>query len=102
MAQQSEQQFTLVKASKSRPTGEWGDDDYDVRLGDASGSVIGRIFRASQWPQYWPWFWTITARLPQRPTERGYAATCKFALKPFKQAWLNSRPHAKVSPDFYR
>jgi hypothetical protein len=43
--------FTLVKASKSRPSGEWIDDDFDVRLGDASGEVVGRIFRVPQSPQ---------------------------------------------------
>jgi hypothetical protein len=33
----------LERASASRPSGEWGEDDYDV-LGD--GAVVGRIMRA--------------------------------------------------------
>jgi hypothetical protein len=82
-----DQQLTLVKASKSRPSGEWSDDDYDVRLGDASGQVIGRIFRPPQSPQDRPWFWTITERVPQRPTDRGYAGTREDAMANFKLAW---------------
>ena len=30
----------------SRGGGHWSPDDFDVRLGDAGGKVIGRIFRA--------------------------------------------------------
>jgi hypothetical protein len=33
------------------------------------------------------WFWTITARLPQHPTVRGYAATRDEAMAEFKRAW---------------
>ena len=40
----------------------WDKDDYDVRLGDASGAGVGRIMRHSQAPEAQPWFWTITAR----------------------------------------
>jgi hypothetical protein len=82
-----DQQFTLVKASNSRPEGGWADDDFDVRLGDASGQVIGRIFRAPQSPKDRPWFWTITARVPQQPTDRGYAGTREDAMENFESAW---------------
>ena len=34
----------------------WDNDDYDVRLGDASGQVIGRIFRQPRAPMEQPWF----------------------------------------------
>ena len=35
----------LVSARKSRGGGHWDKDDYDVRLGHASGPVAGRIMR---------------------------------------------------------
>ena len=54
--------LVLVSARKSRGADSWDKDDYDVRLGDASGPVIGRIMRHPQAPEEQPWFWTITAR----------------------------------------
>jgi hypothetical protein len=75
----------LVHASKSRTRGQWSDDDYDVWDGNAK--VVGRIFRATTTPPGRPWFWTITERALQRPTEIGYAALCEEALAAFKQVW---------------
>ena len=37
--------LVLVSARKSRVGDHWDKDDYDVRLGDANGAVIGRIMR---------------------------------------------------------
>jgi hypothetical protein len=34
----------LKRASASRPSGEWNDDDYDVL---ADGALVGRIFKAN-------------------------------------------------------
>jgi hypothetical protein len=34
--------LTLKRASASRPSGEWNEDDFDVLCGDA---VVGRIFK---------------------------------------------------------
>ena len=42
----------LKRASASRPSGEWNDDDYDVL---ADGVVVGRIFKASAAPVGSPW-----------------------------------------------
>jgi hypothetical protein len=42
----------LKRASASRPSGEWNDDDYDVL---AEGDVIGRIFKADAAPVGSPW-----------------------------------------------
>ena len=56
--------FVLVSARKSRGADHWDKDDYDVRLGDASGPVVGRIMRHPHAPEAQPWFWTITAREP--------------------------------------
>jgi hypothetical protein len=40
-------QLFLKRASLSRPSGEWRDDDYDVL---ADGVVVGRIFKANAAP----------------------------------------------------
>jgi hypothetical protein len=37
----------LKRASASRPSGEWNDDDFDVL---ADGVVVGRIFNAAAAP----------------------------------------------------
>jgi hypothetical protein len=75
----------LVRASKSRPKSQCSDDDYAVW--DWNAKVIGRIFRAPVAPPGRSWFWTITVRLPQCPTVRGYAATREEAMEEFKRAW---------------
>jgi hypothetical protein len=51
-----EEKLILKRASASRPSGEWNDDDYDV-LSD--GKVIGRILRAAASPVGTPWMWTL-------------------------------------------
>jgi len=39
--------LTLKRASASRPSGEWSDDDYDVL---ADGEVVGRFSRYTRHP----------------------------------------------------
>jgi hypothetical protein len=75
----------LVHASKSRPSDKWSGDDYDVW--DGKAKVVGRIFRATAARPGLPWFWTITERALQRPTDFGYAATREEAMAALKQAW---------------
>ena len=77
--------LVLVRADKSRQGGPWSDNDYDVW--DGAGKVVGRVFRAPMAPRDRPWFWTITVRAPQRPTERGYAPTREDAMSVLKEAW---------------
>ena len=81
-------QLVLVSARKSRGGDHWSLDDYDVRLGNAEGKVIGRIFLHPQAPQGQPWFWTITA-LGRKASlaDRGYAASREQAMASFKEAW---------------
>jgi hypothetical protein len=40
-----EHQLFLIHANKSRPSGGWSAEDYDVRDGAADGPVIGRIYK---------------------------------------------------------
>jgi hypothetical protein len=46
----------LKRASASRSSGDWNDDDFDV-LGD--GAVVGRIFKVHAAPVGTPWMWTL-------------------------------------------
>jgi hypothetical protein len=55
-------QLFLVSARKSRGADHWDKDDYDARLGDASGAVVGRIVRHPQAPEAQPWFWLADIR----------------------------------------
>lgn len=79
----NDKHLVLISANKSRSR----DDDYDVRVGDTNGPILGRIFRAPQSPKDRPWFWTISERAPQKPTSRGYAPTREEAMADFKAAW---------------
>jgi hypothetical protein len=49
-------QLILKRASSSRPSGEWNDDDFDVL---ADGVVVGRIMKAAASPQGMSWLWTL-------------------------------------------
>ena len=54
-------QLILKHASASLSSGEWSDDDYDVR---ADGIAVGRIMKAAAAPVGTPWMWTMAdARL---------------------------------------
>ena len=46
----------LKRASASRSSGEWSDDDYDVL---ADGIVVGRVMKAAAAPIGQPWLWTL-------------------------------------------
>jgi len=81
--------LVLVSARKSRGSDFWGGDDYDVRFGDKSGPVVGRIMRHPQAPEAQPWFWTITAReQPPSVNNRGYAVNREQAMRYFKTRYV--------------
>jgi hypothetical protein len=69
----------LKRASASRPSGEWNDDDFDVI---ADGFVVGRIFKVNAAPVGQPWMWTLAfGHHEDRTPTHGYAATREEAMK---------------------
>jgi hypothetical protein len=61
----------LKRASASRPSGEWNDDDFDVL---ADGVVVGRIFKANAAPVGMSWMWTLAfGHHEDRSPTHGYA-----------------------------
>ena len=51
----TKQPLILKRASASRPSGEWNDDDFDVLR---NGVMVGRIMKAAASPVGSPWLWT--------------------------------------------
>jgi len=76
----------LKRASASRPSGEWSDDDYDVL---ADGVVVGRIMKeAAVAPVGTPWVWTLAVgHHEDRTPTHGYAATREAAIAAFAKSW---------------
>jgi hypothetical protein len=75
----------LKRATTSRPSGEWSDDDFDVV---ANGEVVGRIFKANAAPVGSPWMWAfIFPHQERRAPTHGYAATCEKAMAAFAKSW---------------
>jgi hypothetical protein len=75
----------LKRASASRTSGEWNDDDYDVL---ADGVVVGRIMKAAAAPQGKPWLWTLAFRHHEdRTPTRSYELTREGAMAAFAKSW---------------
>jgi hypothetical protein len=75
----------LKRASASRRSGEWSDDDYDVL---ADGVLVGRIMKAAAKPADASWLWTLAYgyhgdRMPMH----GYEPTREAAMAAFKKSW---------------
>jgi len=67
----------LKRASASRPSGQWKDDDFDVL---AEGVVVGRILKVHTAPVGSPWMWTLIFDYHEDHTPtHGYAATREAA-----------------------
>jgi hypothetical protein len=63
----------LKRASASRPSGEWNDDDYDVL---ADGALVGRIMKAAASPVGSPRMWTLAfGQHEDRTLTHGYELT---------------------------
>jgi hypothetical protein len=79
----------LKRASASRPSGEWDDDDFDVL---ADGFVVGRIFNAVAAPVGTPWMWTLIFDYHEdRTPTHGYAETREAAMAAFRKSWRRER-----------
>jgi hypothetical protein len=81
----------LKRASLSRTSGTWSDDDYDVV---SEGICIGRIFLATAGvPAETPWFWGIEFhhRRNRVGPHQGHAADLKEAMRAFRGTWERMR-----------
>ena len=77
--------LVLKRASASRLSGEWSDDDYDVL---ADGVVVGRIMKAAVAPVGTPWLWTLAyGHHEDRTPIYGYAPTREAAMTAFARSW---------------
>jgi hypothetical protein len=76
----------LKRASASRSSGQWSDDDFDVF---AEGVVVGRIFKSNAAPVASPWMWTLLfGHHEDRTPTHGYAETREAAMASFAKRWL--------------
>ena len=71
-----------MRASASRPSGEWNDDDFDVL---ADSPVVGRIFKVHAAPVGTPWMWTLASAITK--TVGGYEPTRDAAMTAFAKSW---------------
>ena len=75
----------LKRASTSRSSGEWSDDDSDVLAG---GVVVGRILKSAAAPVGMPWLWTLAyGHHEDRTPIYGYAPTREAPMAAFAKSW---------------
>src|SRR5215831_17888535 len=75
----------LKRASASRPSGEWNDDDFDVLC---DGAVVGRIMKAAAVPVGMSWMWTLAYGYHEdRTPTHGYEPTREAAMAAFAKSW---------------
>jgi len=71
----------LKRASASRSSGQWSDDDFDV-------VAVGRIFKAAAAPIGSPWLWTLVfGHHEDRAPTHGYAPRREAATAAFAKSW---------------
>jgi hypothetical protein len=76
----------LKRASASRPSGEWNNDDFDVL---ADGVVVGRIMKAAAVPVGQSWMWTLAFGYHEdRTPTHGYAETREAAMAAFAKSYF--------------
>ena len=75
----------LKRASASRSSGEWNDDDFDVLC---DGVVVGRIMKATAVPVGMSWMWTLAFGYHEdRTPTHGYEPTREAAMAAFAKSW---------------
>jgi hypothetical protein len=74
----------LKRASASRSSGGWRDDDYDVV---EDGVVVGRIFKVLVAPENRPWMWASGHNGDLRRAAHGYEQTREAAMAAFAKSW---------------
>jgi hypothetical protein len=78
-------QLILKRASGSRPSGEWNEDEYDVL---ADRAVVGRILKVHAAPVGTPWMWTLAFGYNEdRTPTHGYATSREAAMTAFAKSW---------------
>jgi hypothetical protein len=77
--------LVLKRASASRSSGQWSDDDYDVL---ENGVVVGRISKEQVAPPGRPWGWASghSAATVKRAAH-GYEPTREAAMAAFAKSW---------------
>jgi hypothetical protein len=76
--------LTLKRASASRPSGEWNEDDVDVLCSDA---VVGRIFKVHAAPVGTPWLSMLAfGHHEERTPTHGYEPTREAAMAAFAKS----------------
>jgi hypothetical protein len=93
-------QLILKRASASRPSGQWQDEDYDVL---ADGKVVGRIYEdaSASTPPYMRWVWSVTEIVPAIPNRtnappRRAKRRWRSFVRRGRRPW-NSRPADRVA-----
>jgi hypothetical protein len=82
--------------ARTRLSGEWSEDDYDVL---ADGIAVGRIFRAAASPEGSRWMWPLAfGHHGDRTPTHGYAATREAAMAEFAKSWRRGHGLAVSSP----
>jgi hypothetical protein len=74
----------LKRASASRSSGHWSDDDYDVL---ENGVVVGRICKEQAAPPDRPWAWASGHNGEIKRARDGYEATREAAMTAFAMSW---------------
>ena len=76
--------LVLKRASASRSSGEWNDDDFEVL---ADGAVVGRMFKVHAAPVG---TWTLAyGHHEDRSPTHGYEPTREAAMAAFAKSWRN-------------
>jgi hypothetical protein len=70
--------LTLKRASASRPSGRWSDDDFDVL---SNGTVVGRILKIHAAPVRKPLDVDVSHRASRRPPHRRTATSRRAKLR---------------------